>query len=197
LEDAFERGVEHIFVFGHEPAFPIGGHLDDCLPDVGWFLKDTSDSSRLIHIEERDRFWGMLETYDVDAYICGHEHNYGRQSVDGVYQIVSGGAGAPLYELNPLFGDNPPVRRPGQSLTYNEAVPFYEMLGYPHGPGDNCQASEDFVGGKYFQYTVFRLSGPKVFVETWGIDPATGQRDVMEVDATIELKDEFVIEKRD
>jgi len=79
------------FVFFHEPAYPCGGHLGsslDHLPDV------------------RDAVMSILDKYRVDAFYCGHEHNYSRLLVNkrvnpnlkgGVWQIITGGAGAPLY----------------------------------------------------------------------------------------------------
>jgi 3',5'-cyclic AMP phosphodiesterase CpdA len=74
-------GAEHIFVFGHEPALGITGR-DDMLRDAA-------------------AFWKLLVRHGVDAYICGHEHIYGRASRSGVYQVITGGAGAPLF---PLWG---------------------------------------------------------------------------------------------
>jgi 3',5'-cyclic AMP phosphodiesterase CpdA len=74
-------GAEHIFVFGHEPALGITGR-DDMLRDAA-------------------AFWELLVRHGVDAYICGHEHIYGRASRSGVYQVITGGAGAPLF---PLWG---------------------------------------------------------------------------------------------
>jgi 3',5'-cyclic AMP phosphodiesterase CpdA len=77
------RGAEHIFVFGHEPAHPVSG------PGCG--------------LRNSEKFWKLLTRYGVDAYICGHEHLYGRCSRSGVIQVITGGAGAPLH---PLGGAN-------------------------------------------------------------------------------------------
>jgi hypothetical protein len=76
-----------LFVIGHEPAFSvIGGAKShpvglDRFPDA------------------RDEFWTILKKYGVKAYICSHEHLYQASKHDGVWQIVSGGAGAPLAPL--------------------------------------------------------------------------------------------------
>lgn len=75
---------EHIFVFGHEPAFP--------LPDA--------DTGRVRHLgasldkepADRDRFWALLRERGVTAYICGHTHNYSAARLDGVWQIDVGHA---------------------------------------------------------------------------------------------------------
>jgi len=52
---------DHIFVFGHEPAFPQYRHVGDSL--------DANPT-------ERDAFWALLESHDVDAYMCGHTHQW-------------------------------------------------------------------------------------------------------------------------
>lgn len=73
-----------VFVIGHEPAFSVLGGLEshpvglDRFPDA------------------RDEFWAILKKYGVKAYICCHEHLYNASRHDGVWQIISGGAGAPL-----------------------------------------------------------------------------------------------------
>nr|MBC8447313.1 metallophosphoesterase [Chloroflexota bacterium] len=74
----------HIFVFGHEPAYPQ--------PDA--------DNGRVRHLGDsldqypahRDRFWNLLRDEGVAAYICGHTHNYSAVEVDGVWQLDAGHA---------------------------------------------------------------------------------------------------------
>ncbi len=74
----------HVFVFGHEPAYPQ--------PDA--------DNGRLRHLGDsldqypahRDRFWNLLKDAGVVAYICGHTHNYSAVNVDGVWQLDVGHA---------------------------------------------------------------------------------------------------------
>lgn len=39
----------------------------------------------------------ILEKYKFDVVFNGHEHNYQRNNVNGIYYIVTGGGGAPLY----------------------------------------------------------------------------------------------------
>jgi predicted phosphodiesterase len=73
-----------IFVFGHEPAYPM--------PD--------QESGRMRHENtcldkypvHRDRFWQLLADYQVLAYLCGHTHNYSVQQFNGVWQIDAGHA---------------------------------------------------------------------------------------------------------
>lgn len=96
LESARKRGMKHIFVFFHEPAYPNGGHTHDTLN---------------LYPNERDAFWKILDDYRVDAVFCGHEHNYNRTLVDKrinpnwrsrIYQIITGGAGGPFYFQDPM-----------------------------------------------------------------------------------------------
>jgi predicted phosphodiesterase len=82
--DLNETNQPIIFVFGHEPAYPM--------PDA--------DNGRLRHeydslnqyTSNRDRFWNFLRNYSVLAYICGHTHNYSASKFDGVWQIDAGHA---------------------------------------------------------------------------------------------------------
>jgi hypothetical protein len=193
LSAARQRNVKHIFVFGHEMPFPIGGHLRDGLPNLGLTLTLPLDSTRLWYLNQRNKFWELLSKYKVAAYTCGHEHNYGRQSVDGVYQIVAGSSGAPLYYFNPKYGDNPEHKLPEQELTYNEAIPYYQALNYKHDIGDNCQASEDFVGYRAFHCVIFKVRDDEIEVRTYGAFPKEGS--LTELGSEINLIDEFVISR--
>jgi hypothetical protein len=42
----------------------------------------------------------MLEKYHVTAGFFGHDHNYQHYLKNGVHYVVSGGGGAPLYDVN-------------------------------------------------------------------------------------------------
>ena len=83
-DDLSATGQAHVFVFGHEPAYPQ--------PDA--------DNGRLRHLGEsldkhparRDRFWALLQDEGVVAYVCGHTHNYSAVRVDGVWQVDVGHA---------------------------------------------------------------------------------------------------------
>ncbi len=75
---------EHIFVIGHEPAYPQ--------PDAdNGRLRHETDSLN-IHADNRDRFWNLLKSEGVIAYICGHTHNYSLVNVGGVWQLDVGHA---------------------------------------------------------------------------------------------------------
>jgi hypothetical protein len=79
-----------LFVIGHEPAFSL----------LGGAKKHPVGLDRFP--AARDQFWAILKKYGVKAYICSHEHLYQASRHQGVWQIVSGGAGAPLAP--PGFG---------------------------------------------------------------------------------------------
>jgi len=75
---------DHIFVFGHEPAYPQPD------ADVGR-TRHLSDSLNQ-YASHRDRFWDLLGAERVAAYICGHTHNYSVVKIDGVWQMDVGHA---------------------------------------------------------------------------------------------------------
>jgi hypothetical protein len=74
--------ADHIFVFGHEPAYPVGPHLGSSLD---------------AYPDQRDAFWQLLIDHDVDIYFAGHEHLYDHIEVEGVHQVISGTCGAPIH----------------------------------------------------------------------------------------------------
>jgi hypothetical protein len=82
VADLQATAKEHIFVVGHEPAYPQ--------PDA--------DSGRIRHVGDsldqypanRDRFWELLRTEGVVAYLCGHTHNFSAVRIDGVWQLDAG-----------------------------------------------------------------------------------------------------------
>jgi hypothetical protein len=95
--------IEHVFVIGHEPLFPNDAYYGSTVPQ---YLFDR-----------RVALWEVLsQNSKVVAAFFGHEHNYNRMLVDRktpifsdnspdpkfinpVWQIVTGGAGAPFYAL--------------------------------------------------------------------------------------------------
>jgi len=75
---------EHIFVIGHEPAYP----QPDADNGRERLIGDTLDKNPV----NRDRFWNLLMSERVTAYICGHTHNYSMVNVRGVWQLDAGHA---------------------------------------------------------------------------------------------------------
>jgi len=115
-----DSSIEHIFMFAHEPAFPNGGHLHDAQWYNGGDPAENEDYNnnpldRTYVIERRDELWEAIsQNGKVVAVFFGDEHNYNRMSLDNetpvyldgstnsnftnpVWQIISGGAGAPFY----------------------------------------------------------------------------------------------------
>lgn len=76
---------EFIFVVGNEPAYST--------------TSATAHYEGLDYNEQlRDIFWRTLINYKVTAYFCAQEHLYDRTNRYGIWQIISGGAGAPFYK---------------------------------------------------------------------------------------------------
>jgi len=42
----------------------------------------------------------VFRKYNVQAVFCGHDHNYQRHVEDGIQYVVTGGGGAPLYDVD-------------------------------------------------------------------------------------------------
>ncbi|MGC9313001.1 MAG: metallophosphoesterase family protein, partial [Sediminispirochaetaceae bacterium] len=85
LENDLQASTQPVtIVIGHEPAYP--------LPDEeSGRLRHENDSLN-IYEENRDLFWNTLSTEGVEAYLCGHTHNYSSDQFDGVWQIDVGHA---------------------------------------------------------------------------------------------------------
>ena len=83
-EQISSKTEEHLFVYGHEPAFGVD-HIDN----LAFFP------------QERDQFWNSIGKAGGRVYFCGHDHMYNRAAIsdkDGnaVQQVVSGtGGGTP------------------------------------------------------------------------------------------------------
>ncbi len=82
--DLSATAQQHIFVFGHEPAYPQPDADNGRQRHVG----DSLDA----YPAHRDRFWSLLRARGVVAYICGHTHNYSAVRVGGVWQLDAGHA---------------------------------------------------------------------------------------------------------
>lgn len=92
LNTCTQKGNQMIkFVFVHEPPYPTGAN-------IGYSLD--------VHPTQRDRFWQVIDSNNVMALFCAHEHNYSRRMIDSsfnanfkraVYQVTAGTSGAPVY----------------------------------------------------------------------------------------------------
>jgi hypothetical protein len=84
VEDLDDTSLNYIFVFGHEPAYPQ--------PDADNGRLRHEDDSLNLHSVNRDRFWNLLKSERITAYICGHTHNFSAVMIDGVWQLDAGHA---------------------------------------------------------------------------------------------------------
>lgn len=83
LDSTLKKGSQsysYLFVVGNEPAF---------IPTVTFPDKQTP---------QRDAFWQILVDNSVVAYFCSHDQMFDRTNKNGVWQIISGGGGAPYSE---------------------------------------------------------------------------------------------------
>lgn len=87
---ARERGMKHLFVFGHKMAFTY-------TPDG---VKAKQDGGFDVRKPLRDVFWDLIEANHA-TYFCGHEHVFHasqpRKSSGGsAWQVIVGSGGSPL-----------------------------------------------------------------------------------------------------
>ena len=82
--DLADTQQAHIFVVGHEPAYPQPDQ------DNGRLRHETDSLNQFA--DHRDRFWNLLKQHQVTAYICGHTHNFSAVQLDGIWQIDAGHA---------------------------------------------------------------------------------------------------------
>lgn len=116
-----DPNIHTIFVAAQEPAFPNGGHTNDAM---WWAGGDTNRDGKVDDkdakiVQNRNELWEtMASTPKMVAFITGDEHAYARLYVDDntsvgiktksdgstavfkhpVWQVTSGGAGAPWYD---------------------------------------------------------------------------------------------------
>ena len=64
------------------------------LHEPGWALRHASNmvTQHIINY--------ICPAYGVDLVFAGHDHHYARHYINGVYQITTGGGGAPLYDTS-------------------------------------------------------------------------------------------------
>ena len=87
LAAASGRGVKHMFVFGHKPAYTYAY----APTESGAGLDATPTTTA-----KRDAFWGVIEKYHA-TYFCGHEHTYNiSRPLGGSYQVIVGAGGSPF-----------------------------------------------------------------------------------------------------
>lgn len=83
LDSVLKEGAKnhkYLFVVGYEPAFP------------------STTTFSIKRQPQRDAFWKILASNKVLAYFSSKEHLFDRSNRYGVWQIISGGGGAPLSQ---------------------------------------------------------------------------------------------------
>jgi 3',5'-cyclic-AMP phosphodiesterase len=83
-QDLTKNKKENIFVFFHEPAYP---------------LKHKIGSSLDVNPGERNALWDIFVKYKVTAVFSGHEHITSRKKINGVYQFGFGNTDSFDHEL--------------------------------------------------------------------------------------------------
>ncbi len=99
--------AKHIFFFTHEPAYPVSAHMKDGMWYWGGDPKRNDGIDRSYVVERRDELIQLLAGSGVKLIFFGDEHNYSRVRIDSkiadidgtITQVITGGAGAPYYEL--------------------------------------------------------------------------------------------------
>ncbi|MBF0459490.1 MAG: metallophosphoesterase [Nitrospirae bacterium] len=96
--------LRHKFVFAHTPAFDNGPHGNIGKPQ---YLGSWSQSFM--------EMWKIIDRNGVDTVFNAHDHFYARKKIDstvnpqwknGVLQVITGGAGAPLYDPESCAGSD-------------------------------------------------------------------------------------------
>ncbi len=81
VEDLAATDAYAKFVFVHRPLYPLS-HVGSALD---------------VNVTERDRLQHLFEEENVTLVVAGHDHLYDRMTVNSVIYVITGGAGAPLY----------------------------------------------------------------------------------------------------
>jgi len=94
LAAARGRGIRHLFVFGHKPAFTYYYGAGTTLPATPSGLDQTAS------LAARDAFWNVIEGNGA-VYFCGHEHIFNlmqptRSTGGSAWQILVGSGGSPF-----------------------------------------------------------------------------------------------------
>ncbi|MCI5148311.1 MAG: hypothetical protein D3916_02760 [Candidatus Electrothrix sp. MAN1_4] len=105
-----DDSIDHVFIFAQEPFFPVGWQSNTGMWYQGGDPKKNGGYDRSYVSERRDQIWNaFIATGKAVAGNFGDEHNYSRTLVTKdrngkpypkpVWQIITGGAGAPFASL--------------------------------------------------------------------------------------------------
>lgn len=104
-------GADFLVVFFHVPMY------------------DTKLSRREPQIEVRKAFDDIIEKHRVELVLTGHTHNYQHHVKDGTHYLVTGGGGAPLYDIEDSVG----VDAPGVETVKQEKVHHFCVVDVENG----------------------------------------------------------------
>ncbi len=106
-DTAADEAIDHLFLVAQEAMFPNGGHAHDGMWYNGGDPAQNHGVDRRYVVDRRDEIWAaFVATGKAVAGNFGDEHSYHRTLIDkslsprfehSVWQIVSGGVGAPFY----------------------------------------------------------------------------------------------------
>lgn len=104
-------GADFLVVFFHVPMY------------------DTKLSRREPQIEVRKAFDDIIDKHRVELVLTGHTHNYQHHVKGGTHHVVTGGGGAPLYDIEYSVGPD----APGVETSKQEKVHHFCVLDVEHG----------------------------------------------------------------
>lgn len=183
LDGARRRGMTHLFIVGHEPAFPVGKHVDDAMHYDGNATLSLKKDVR----QRRHALWSMWSDDRVLVAFFGDEHNYSRGLMGPVgerwydppvWHVISGGAGAPLtLEKMPKAG-------PGEEYVPPEVPHPYRRLDMPWTDAVRAFAVR-------YHYCIVHVNRGRVSLEVWAtpedFDP--NSPDALEMELIDQVKD--------
>ncbi len=151
---------DHVFVFRHVPFFTVGGKEASQVPN-----KQTE----LIK---------LLDDAHVTATFTGHDHYYYRTRRNGVNHIISGGAGAGIYDLQRLA-----EQAPGDAYMGVSAAEDQVMLHVPGRVDRSMPFKGYYQSGDELLFAVFvHVSGKDITAEAvsmsgevWDSFPLAGE----------------------
>lgn len=99
-QDLAANTKENIFVFFHEPAFPVSTKIGNSLD---------------AHSSDRDALWRILDNHNVTAVFSGHEHIFARKKIDS---SVFSGAQSSIYQFTVGNTEAYSHKKPRRSVEY-------------------------------------------------------------------------------
>jgi len=118
LSDARSRNVDWLIVYGHRPLYCSNiDDIPDCWTDAETLRTGKPSGKGDFGIEK------LLEQFNVDVYLCGHEHSYERSFpvLDGQIEVPEGDNHT---YINPSF----PVHLLSGAAGNQEELDYYDRV---------------------------------------------------------------------